>query len=314
MGSCFAQHLARHIRRLGLTYYVAECAAPSLSAAEASARGFEVFSARYGNIYTVRQAVQLFDRSFGAFTPADAVWQKDEGFVDAFRPQIEPQPFASVDDVQGSAVEHLGYVRDVFLKSSWIVFTLGLTEAWQSKLDGAVYPIAPGVSGGTFRPDKYAFVNFGVDDVRRDLFELIDKIHEVNPACRILLTVSPVPLIATYGTRHVWTATTYSKAVLRIAADEAERRYSHVTYFPSYEVITSPAAGGRYYADDLRQVTELGVEHVMRLFETHYVSQSDAGSSTSKNATEASAWSRPDVVCDEEVIEESLARAGFGAA
>jgi hypothetical protein len=310
MGSCFAQHLARHIARLGLTYYVAECADPAMRASEAAARNFGVFSARYGNVYTVRQASQLFDRAFGGFTPADDVWQKDGGFVDAFRPQIEPQPLASIDEVRGSATEHLGYVRDVFTRSHWLVFTLGLTEAWRSRRDGAVYPVAPGVSGGDFDPAQYEFVNFGIDEVRSDLFEFIEKIHGVNPACRVLLTVSPVPLIATYEGRHVWTSTTYSKAVLRIAADEAERRFRQVTYFPSYEVITSPAAGGRYYADDLRQVTDLGVQHVMRLFEEHYLPGANERP-TIVGEIHDEPWERPDVVCDEEAIAASLANAGF---
>ena len=111
--------------------------------------------------------MQLFDRSFGSFAPADDVWRKEGGFVDAFRPQIEPQPLASVEDVRTSAAKHLEYVRDIFTKSHWLVFTLGLTEAWRSKLDGAVYPIAPGAKSGSFDPARYEFINFGVDDVRR---------------------------------------------------------------------------------------------------------------------------------------------------
>jgi hypothetical protein len=309
MGSCFAQHLSRHIAKLGLTYYVAERAAPAMGAAEATARNFGIFSARYGNVYTVKQASQLFDRAFGSFTPADDVWEKGNGFVDAFRPQIEPKPLASIDEVRNSATEHLGYVRDVFTKSHWLVFTLGLTEAWRSRLDGAVYPIAPGVSGGDFDPARYEFVNFGIDEVRSDLFALVDKIHGVNPVCRILLTVSPVPLIATYAGLHVWRSTTYSKAVLRVAAEEAEHRFRQVTYFPSYEVITSPAAGGRYYADDLREVTDLGVQHVMRLFETHYLSQAGEAP-TLPGELGVSTWEQPDIVCDEETIAASLANVG----
>jgi hypothetical protein len=78
MGSCFAQHLAKHIQSSGLNYYVAENAPQGMDAGEAKGRNYGVFSARYGNIYTVRQATQLFDRAFGAF-PLDGVWEKDGG-------------------------------------------------------------------------------------------------------------------------------------------------------------------------------------------------------------------------------------------
>jgi hypothetical protein len=42
-----------------------------------------------------------------------------------------------------------------------------------------------------------------------------------------------------------------------------------VHYFPSYEVITGAYTRGRYFAEDLRNVTEEGVSHVMRLFLSH---------------------------------------------
>lgn len=69
MGSCFAQHLAKHISKSGLNYFVAEEAPNDMSEQMATDKNYGVFSARYGNIYTVRQAVQLFDRAFGKFRP-----------------------------------------------------------------------------------------------------------------------------------------------------------------------------------------------------------------------------------------------------
>ncbi|MBV9858889.1 MAG: GSCFA domain-containing protein [Alphaproteobacteria bacterium] len=319
IGSCFAQHLARHLKARGLKYFVSENAPDGLSEAKAHRRNYGIFSARYGNVYTVRQAVQLLDRAFGRFTPEEIAWPRDGGFVDPFRPQIEPEPFSSVAHVMRSALDHLAHVREVFTRCDWLVFTLGLTEAWRAKSDGAVYPLAPGVAGGTFDPDRYEFVNFGIDEVRADLALFVDRLASVNKKARVLLTVSPVPLIATYEQRHVWVSTTYSKAVLRIAADEIERRYSNVFYFPSYEIITSPAAGGRYYRDDLREVTEIGVRHVMRVFEAHYLQELHSGKLSFEEQLENDPVSSengraaPAIVCDEEVIQKALRESGFAA-
>ena len=317
MGSCFAQHLARHIKTLGLNYHVTERAPDWMTPDQASASNYDVFSARYGNVYTVRQALQMFYRAFGIFHPGGDIWARGDGFVDAFRPQIEPVPFASVDEVQESRRLHLGYVRDVFTQSSWIVFTLGLTEAWQSRHDGSIYPVAPGVSGGDYNTNDYAFVNFGFNDVAGDLRELIRRIGDVNPGCKILLTVSPVPLIATYEPQHVLVSTTYSKAVLRAVAGEIANAARNVHYFPSYEIITSPASGGGYYEDDLRQVTDLGVRHVMRLFTEHYVNkpiceEPEQMPARTERPVEAEPPRYPNaVVCDEEAIERSLKEHGF---
>ncbi|SFI57798.1 GSCFA domain-containing protein [Nitrosomonas sp. Nm34] len=313
MGSCFAQHLAKHIRASGLNYYVPESAPVGMSEQEATQKNYGVFSARYGNVYTVRQAVQLFERAFEEFSPIDGIWKRNGRFVDAFRPQIEPDGYGSIDEVKRDVANHLNCVRDVFKKADWFIFTLGLTEAWRSRLDGAIYPTAPGVAGGEFDSSKHEFVNFTCDEVQADLCLLIEKIRSVNPDVQILLTVSPVPLIATYENRHVWVSTTYSKAALRVAADVAERSYKNVIYFPSYEIITSPAAGGRYYADDLRQVTEIGVKHVMRMFSKHFFPDQSNHFATEQTSVPllASLQSEADVVCDEEVIERALRGAGF---
>ncbi len=312
MGSCFAQHLAHHIQSSGLNYYIAESAPPGMGVQEAKRRHYGVFSARYGNVYTVRQATQLFDRAFGYFSPIDDVWEKEGGFIDAFRPQIEPHVSATKEQVRVSAKAHLQHVRDVFTQCDWLVFTLGLTEGWRSKQDGAIYPMAPGVSGGHFDPEKYEFVNFTAQEVQADLELLIRNLRKVNPKAGVLLTVSPVPLIATYEKRHVWVSTTFSKAALRVAADAAERQFDNVFYFPSYEIITSPAAGGSYYADDLRQVTELGVNHVMRLFSKHFFLKSDEmPSDLAKLRTLGELKKNDDIVCDEEVIERALRLSGF---
>jgi hypothetical protein len=175
------------------------------------------------------------------------------------------------------------------------VFTLGLTEAWRSKVDGSVFPVAPGVAGGSFDPTLHEFVNFPVQEVESDLLAFLAKLKQKNPTVKILLTVSPVPLVATYEDRHVLVSTTYSKAVLRVAAEAATAQYGWVDYFPSYEIITGSFNQGQYYADDFREVNPAGVAHVMRCFQKHYIG--------AQTATPGYApVSRDDVICDEEVI------------
>src|SRR5205823_7433624 len=133
-------------------------------------------------------------------------------------------------------------------------FTLGLTEAWCSKSDGAVFPLAPGVAGGEMDFGFYTFTNFTVDEVIADLNRFIRKLGDVNHRANVILTVSPVPLVATYEGRHVLQATTYSKAVLRVAAETIRKEHRNVDYFPSYEIITGQFNRGAYFEGDLRSV------------------------------------------------------------
>ncbi|MBC7738901.1 MAG: GSCFA domain-containing protein, partial [Candidatus Saccharibacteria bacterium] len=89
---------------------------------------------------------------------------------------------------------------------------------------------------------------------------------EVNPALRVLLTVSPVPLTATATRDHVLVATTYSKSVLRAVAGDVAASHAQVDYFPSYEIITAPPYAGQFFAENKRTVLGEGVAHVMTQF------------------------------------------------
>jgi hypothetical protein len=265
-GSCFAQHIGRALRRHGFDFADAEQPPCALPANRRSAYGFDLYSARYGNIYTSRQLVQLFDRAAGIFIPCESHWTHHGGFVDPFRPLIEAEPFESCDEMQFSREVHLQRVMKLFERMGVFVFTLGLTECWVSAEDGAVFPLAPGVAGGCFDPARHAFLNLGYGDVVADMEGFIARVRVINPEARFLLTVSPVPLAATATTDNVIVATTYSKSVLRAACGHLASRHNCVDYFPSYEIISSHAMKGIFYGEDGRSVTPEGVEHVMRQF------------------------------------------------
>ena len=275
-GSCFAQHIARHLKVNGFNYYVVESGHPVLPEAVRLANNYGLFSARYGNIYTARQLLQLFQRAYGLFEPAEDCWKEAEDvFLDPFRPTTQPGGFISETEMRLDREQHLACVRRMFETLDVFVFTLGLTECWVSSADGAVYPICPGVNGGQFQKSRHHFVNETVDDVVSEMSVFLMHLARVNPRAEVILTVSPVPLAATARReQHVLTATTYSKSVLRVAAELLVSRFVHVHYFPSYEIITGSFSRGAYYAEDLRNVVENGVEHVMRLFMKHGTSAS----------------------------------------
>lgn len=311
-GSCFAQHISRTLQKQGFAFLDTEPAPPGLSAEDARARQHGVYSARFGNLYTARQLVQLFDRAHGDFHPLDHSWQTATGrFADAFRPQIEPEAHASVADVRKARHAHLAAVRQMFADLDVFVFTLGLTEAWRRIQDGAVFPLAPGVVAGQFDPQRYEFVNFAVHEVVADLRAFLERLRRVNPRSRVILTVSPVPLIATYEDRHVLVSTIHSKSVLRAAAGEVAASEDNVVYFPSYEIITGPQARGAYFAEDLRSVTPEGVAHVMRLFLKHFTGEAPAAPARRRRAAAPAVVQAQrqeldalnSLVCDEEAID-----------
>lgn len=313
LGSCFAQRLARRIQSEGFRYLVTEPAPRHLDAVQAKRKGYGVYSARYGNVYTARQALQLFDRAFGLFQPWETVWEKPGAFVDPFRPAVDLDGYASVTLLEQDVQQHLACVREVFVQADWIILTLGLTEAWRSRRDGAVFPLAPGVAGGEYQSDLHEFVNFSARETADDLGALVRRIGSVNPKASIMLTVSPVPIAATYENRHVLVSSTYTKAALRVAADEIERQFENVVYFPSYEIATSPAAGAHYFEDDLRHMSESAIEHVMRAFLNYFDVAGEAMAGGQDMERDALRLRQDlDVVCDEDLMVERLQASATG--
>lgn len=269
-GSCFAQHIARHLARNGFHYLVTETAHPLVAAGDVARYGYGMFTARYGNVYTTRQLLQLLQRAYGEFVPSEPAWSREGRYFDPFRPRIQPGGFYTRDELEADRAHHFACVRRAVETMDVLVFTLGLTETWVARADGAAFPLCPGVAAGEFDASRYAFVNLTVAEATADLEAVIALLKTKNPAARVILTVSPVPLVATANDRSVLVSTAYSKAVLRVAAEEISNAHPHVAYFPSFEIITGNHARGRYFDETLREVTAEGVEHVMRLFLRHY--------------------------------------------
>jgi len=227
---------------------------------------YEKFSARYGNIYTVRHAAQLIERALGRFRPAEDRWiVASDRVIDPYRPGLK-YPAMSSAEFDVLTASHLAAVIDVIREADVFIFTLGLTEAWVSRVDGAVFPACPGTVAGEFDPARHRFHNFTTAEVNEDLDRLIGLIREINPRLRVILSVSPVPLVATATPDHVVVATGYSKAVLRAAAGEAALRHSGITYFPAYEIVTGPQAPADYFDLDRREPSPQAIRAVMEAF------------------------------------------------
>jgi hypothetical protein len=275
-GSCFAQRLCHRLRDGGFNLLRTEPISDRARMAgedELPLGSGDEFSARYGNVYTPRQLRQLIDRAFGKFTPVEPAWQMKSGrYADPFRPNIDQAGFASVAELEADRARHLAAVRQMFETLDVFVFTMGLTEAWRSKVDGAVFPLAPGVSAGNIDYGRHEFVNFRVGEMGEDLSAFLDHLKQVNPTAKVVLTVSPVPIAATYRDQHVLVSSSSTKSALRAAVDEALLSHPDCAYFPSYEVVTGPHVRGAYWGEDLRSVTPAGIERVMRLFLEHYAS------------------------------------------
>jgi hypothetical protein len=114
------------------------------------------------------------------------------------------------------------------------VLTLGLTEGWFNRRLGI--NDQTGALANTSRAD-YEFVALDFNEHMEALEELHRTVKERNPACRFIVTVSPIPLQATFSGQDIVLANMYSKATLRSVAGAFCARHQYTDYFPSFEMV-----------------------------------------------------------------------------
>ena len=309
-GSCFAQNIGQALRQRGFNWHVTERAPSTMSDANHRRHNYELFSARTGNIYTTSLLAQWVAWASGDAEPPREVWEKDGRFFDPFRPAIEPNGFASGEEMLISRQTAIACFKQAICSATHFVFTLGLTESWKH-VDGYEYPMCPGTVAGTFDSTHHFFENQTFIPVHQALTAAIRAMRGLNKNLRFILTVSPVPLTATKSGNHVLVATTESKSVLRAVAGQFARHGAYVDYFPSYELITAPLVRGVFFAPNMRSVTDAGVAFVMDHF--FRPSSTESTNAAPQAAAEASAAMRPSpvkgpqgessVVCEEELLE-----------
>lgn len=273
-GSCFAARIATFIRTSGLTYLFSDDRVSS-DENEVREESPAIFSLRYGNIYTTKHLVQLLRRVAGKQVIDPSVAQDENGrYRNLFRPSV--LSYNSVDVLRADDQSHLSNVKTLLERATVFTFTLGLTEQWVDNETGITFPSAPGCGFGEFDLSKHSFHNSTLPEVVDELRESIDLLREINPELSIVLTLSPVPLVATYASVSAIEATFYSKALLRQSIAQVVSELPDtgvpVTYFPSYEIVMNPFCINENFASDMRSISEIGVDRVMQQFRRRFVS------------------------------------------
>ncbi len=151
-----------------------------------------------------------------------------------------------------------------------IFLTLGLTETWIDTETGMVLNVAPPPLLIRKWPERFQF--FNADHAQA--LDALERIRElvarcVRPDMKFIVTVSPVPLNTTFTGQDVIAANTYSKAVLRAAAQAFCARHETADYFPSYEMVMSAPADVAWEADRMHVPQPL-VEFITARFVSEY--------------------------------------------
>lgn len=146
-----------------------------------------------------------------------------------------------------------------------VLMTLGLNELWRDTALDLPLNAPPPLWNVRREPDRYHLEITDVQSNLAALDEIRSRLKALNPDIKIVVTVSPVPMRATFSGQDVAIANTLSKSTLRAAADAFAHAHPDVDYFPSYEIVSLSRRDYAFGADYMH-VTNQIVSHVMSRF------------------------------------------------
>ena len=267
-GSCFAVEIADVLQEEGFNYVVTELGDNPQE--EAIIDGYTVgsgkamYSANFGILFNTPSLRQLAEKAFGERTFTKYLVSANNGlYMDPYRENVYFKDEASF---LRDYPKHIEAVRQALVQSDVFIFTAGLNECWQLQ-DGTVISRNP-------RRGLHHLIEHRTLTVQENVDNILAFFHAVkrhNPNFKLILTLSPVPLLATgrADDHHIIEANTHSKAVLRVALDEVVKAHPDIYYLPSYELVTECTE--QPWEPDHRHVTRDTVKRVVDMFKQMFV-------------------------------------------
>jgi len=166
-----------------------------------------------------------------------------------------------------------------------VILTLGYVETWFDNTLGLYLNVAPPMQAIKAEPARFEFRVLSYHDILAGLDELHALLmkHRTKPL-KMLVTVSPVPLLATFRDMDVLVANAYSKSVQRAALDEFLMGKAGVDYFPSYEFVTLSNPTVAWSRGDYRHVSQDVINRIMENVLSRYVAPGDGAPAMSREA------------------------------
>ena len=142
----------------------------------------------------------------------------------------------------------------VIKTSDVFILTLGVAPAFFDRTtDDFVLPRSSALNSRVLA-EKYLFRTTSVKENVDNVLYLIEFIRKISPDIKIVVTVSPVPLLASFEYESAVQADCLSKSTMRLVAHEVvnNSNLSNILYWPSFEVFrwAGSNASDYYAADD----------------------------------------------------------------
>lgn len=147
---------------------------------------------------------------------------------------------------------HLTQSHDHFVRSKWVVISLGTSWVFRNKVNGQVVANCHKLPANQF---ERQFLS--MEESTQFLSEMVRQ----HPEKQFIFTVSPL--------RHLKDGlheNQLSKAALLLAVDLVCKQFDNAHYFPAYEILLDELRDYRFYKEDMVHPTEQAVRYIWEKF------------------------------------------------
>ncbi|MFJ4157056.1 GSCFA domain-containing protein [Pseudomonas sp. NPDC089752] len=260
IGSCFARNIENSLRATGIDVLSTVDKLPG----DFFEIGGEARSG-YQNVYTpgsILEAIKLATTQ----TPHNGIVGASDKSIDLLTSGLKPMDMDTVKGIRDSLVSMYRKLPE----ADALILTLGYNESWYHTPSACYINRTPSHVMLRRLIDEFEFELLDYATSLNLIERAIQLVNEIAPNCKIILTVSPVPLSATFSNKDIVSANQLSKSTLRIVASTLSDKYSHVDYFPSYEIIMNSERAQTFLEDGIHVRSE-AVDNVIRQFKHLYL-------------------------------------------
>lgn len=137
-----------------------------------------------------------------------------------------------------------------------LMITFGTAYVYRLKKDGEIVANCHKMPENLFNRSRLS-----VDEIVDDWKSLIEQLYTLNPALKILFTVSPIRHLkdGAHGNQ-------LSKAILLLAIEKLNQIFPNISYFPAYEIVLDELRDYRFYAADMAHPSDIAVQYLWKRF------------------------------------------------
>ncbi len=233
---------------------IGSCFADEMGAKLQSSK-FDVLKNPFGTVYNPISIHQLLSNSIDEAIPSQERFLKRDGFFYHFDFHSDWSE-GNQDLLNQKLSGILATVQRALATCKFLIITYGTAWAYEHKSLNSIVANCHKVPQADF--DKCLLTQKKIIESFEGFYA---KLKKLNPACRLILTVSPVRHI-----KDTLELNSVSKSILRLTCHTLSETYPDVSYFPAYEIMLDDLRDYRFYKSDMIHPSEQAIDYIWDKF------------------------------------------------